>query len=426
MDVKKTFAQKVLGRAAGKDVMPGEIVVVEPDYCLSSENASASYRVLEAICVPKVKYPERIVVVFDHTVPAATTAYAVSQKEARRFIREQGITNAYDLNSFGGICHQIMCQEGYAAPGRIIVGADSHTCTSGALGAFSTGIGRSEVAGVWATGSLWFSVPESMKITVNGEFPMGVSAKDLILRIIGDVGASGANYMCVEFHGSGIADMSVAERMTLCNMGVEMGAKAAVCKPDEKTEAFLKGRIKPGYTEPVWADEGAQYAKELEYDLQGLTPAVARPGRVDDCVPVTDVEGIPIDQAFLGSCTNGRLEDLRAAAKLLDGKHVKVRTMVNPASCLVYEDAMKEGILGILLRAGCTINPPGCGACFGGSGGLLAKGEVCISTSNRNFRGRMGDSESLVYLASPMTVACCAMEGRITDPRKYLKGENAL
>jgi len=426
MSVKKTFAQKVLGRAAGKDVVPGEIVVVEPDYCLSSENASASYRALKSIGVPKVKYPERVVVVFDHTVPAATTAHATSQKEARRFISEQGIPNAYDMNGFGGICHQIMCQEGYAAPGRVIVGADSHTCTSGALGAFATGIGRSEVAGVWATGSLWLSVPESMKITVNGTFRPGVTAKDLILKIIGDIGASGANYMCVEFHGSGIANMSIAERMTLCNMGVEMGAKTAVCKPDEKTEEYLNGKIKPGFTEVIWSDEGASYVRELEYNLEDLVPAVAKPGYVDAYIPITEVEGTAINQAFLGSCTNGRLEDLRLAASVLEGKQVKVRTIVTPASCLVYEKAMQEGILATLLRAGCTINPPGCGACFGGSGGLLAKGEVCISTSNRNFRGRMGDAESFVYLASPVTVACSAIEGQIVDPRKYVKEESVL
>lgn len=424
--MKKTFARKALGRAALRDVVPGEIVVVEPEYCLSSENASASYRVLKTIGVSKVKNPERIVVAFDHTVPAATIAYAASQKEARRFISEQGILHAYDINCFGGICHQIMCQEGYAAPGRIIVGADSHVCTSGAVGAFATGIGRTEVAGVWATGSLWLSVPESMKITVTGKFRSGVSAKDLILKIIGDVGASGANYLCVEFHGSGITNMSIDERMTLCNMGVEMGAKTAVCKPDEKTVAFLKDKIKPGYCELLWADDGADYVKELVYHLEDITPGVAKPSQVDNYAPVTDVEGVKIDQAFLGSCTNGRLEDLRVAAKFLKGKQAKVRTIVTPASCEIYEKAMQEGILQILLRAGCTINPPGCGACFGGSGGLLANEEVCISTSNRNFKGRMGDPGSLVYLASPMTVACSAVEGRISDPRKYVKEESAL
>lgn len=424
--MKKTFAQKVLGRAAGRDVVPGEIVVVEPDYCLSTENASASYRVLQNIGVSKVKYPERIVVAFDHTVPAATTAYAASQKEARRFIHEQGIPHGYDMNCFGGICHQVMCQEGYAAPGRIIVGADSHTCTSGAVGAFATGIGRTEVAGVWATGSLWLYVPESMKITVTGKFSPGVCAKDLILKIIGDIGASGANYLCVEFHGDGIENMSVDERMTLCNMGVEMGAKTAVCKPDEKTAAFLKDKQKPGYSQPLWADEGTEYVRQLVYHLEDIAPSVARPSRVDDYAPVTTVEGTKIDQAFLGSCTNGRLEDLRAAAKLLEGKHVKVRTIVTPASCKVYEEAMQEGILQTLLHAGCTINPPGCGACFGGSGGLLANGEVCISTSNRNFKGRMGDPGSLVYLAGPMTVACSAVEGQISDPRKYVREESAL
>lgn len=419
--MKKTFAQKVLGRAAGKDVYPGEIVIAEPDYCLSTENASASYREFEAIGMQEVKHPERVVVVFDHTVPAATVPYAFSQQEARRFITEQGIVHAYDLHDFGGICHQIMCQEGYAAPGRIIVGADSHTCTSGALGAFATGIGRTEVASVWATGSLWFKVPESMKITVNGAFRPGVAAKDLILRIIGDIGTSGADYLSVEFHGSGIEGMSIADRMTLCNMGVEMGAKTAVCRPDEKVMAFLRDRLKEGYCEPVWADEGAEYVRELTYDLKDIVPAVAAPGRVDNYTPASKLQGTPIQQAFIGSCTNGRLKDLREAAAVLKGKKVQVRTMVTPASCLVYEEALKDGTIEILLRAGCTINPPGCGACFGGSGGLLAKGERCISTTNRNFKGRMGDKESFVYLASPITVACSALNGRITDPQQFLK-----
>lgn len=419
--MKKTFAEKIFARAAGHEVKPGDIVIVRPDFCMSTENCAASYRVLEQAGITKVKEPDRIVVIYDHTIPAATAAYATTQKEAREFIRTQGITHAYDMNSYGGICHQIMCQEGYAAPGLIIVGADSHTCTSGAMGAFATGIGRTEIASVWATGQIWMSVPKSMKITVTGSFRPGVSAKDLILKIIGDVGSAGADYLCVEFHGEGISNMSIAERMTLCNMGIEMGAKATVCRPDEKTTAALEGKCKSAESSIIWADEDAVYEKELIYQLEDIVPAVAKPHRVDNYASIEEVEGQEIHQAFLGSCTNARVEDLRLAAQVLKGRHVKVRMIVNPASAKVYDQAIEEGIIQILLRAGCTINPPGCGACFGGSGGCIAKGEVCIATTNRNFKGRMGDADSFIYLASPLTVACSALEGRICDPRRYVK-----
>lgn len=414
----ETFAEKVLSRAVKQKVSAGEVIIVEPDFCMSHENTSAVSKTFETIGVEKVRDPSRIVVIFDHTVPASTEAYANAQSVARAFVRTQGITHFYDLNSYGGICHQIMCQEGYAAPGLIIVGSDSHTCTHGAMGAFATGIGRSEMAAVWATGQIWLRVPESLKITVTGRFAPGVSAKDLILKIIGDIKADGADYMSVEFHGNAIEDMSISERMTLCNMAIEMGAKNAVCRPDEKIMEVVNRCSKSSNWEYIWADNDAVYVKELTYTLDALVPGVAKPHAVDSYSMIEEVIGIPIDQAFLGTCTNGRLEDLRLAADVLRGKRVKVRTIVTPASCAIYEQALEEGIIMDLLHAGCTICHPGCGPCIGVSGGVLANDEVCISTANRNFCGRMGSLSSKIFLASPMTVACSALHGEIRDPRE--------
>ena len=416
--MKKTVAEKILGKACGRDVSAGDVVVVEPDFCMSHENSSAIITTFRTIGLGKVHRPDRLVIIFDHMVPAATEPYAQSQKVTRAFVKEQGIPHFYDLNSSGGVCHQIMCQEGFAAPGRIIVGSDSHTCTHGAMGAFATGVGRPEMAALWATGEIWLQVPESLKITVSGAFAAGVSAKDLILTIIGDCKADGADYMSVEFHGQGIEDMSVSERMTLCNMGIEMGAKNAICKPDNKVLDMLAGKNKGPAPEILWADENAVYAQCKDYDLSTIVPSVAKPHRVDAYAPVAEVAGTPIHQAFIGTCTNARLDDLRLAALLLKGKKVAVRTIVNPASTKVLREAMEEGIIQILLDAGCTLGAPGCGPCIGVSGGVLAAGETCISTANRNFKGRMGSKDSEIYLASPLTVAWSALHGEIRDPRE--------
>ncbi len=418
----KTFAEKALSRAAGYDVSSGDIVTVYPDFCLSHENSSSICSTFRTIGVDRVYDPDRIVIVFDHTVPPPAGSYADSQKVTREFVAEQGIKNFYDMNSLGGVCHQILCQEGYAAPGLLIVGSDSHTCTHGAMGAFATGIGRTEMATVWATGKLWLRVPESMKITVEGEFNPGVSAKDLILKIIGDVGGAGADYLSVEYHGSAIERMSIGERMTLCNMGVEMGSKNSVCKPDQKVFDHLKGRAKKEW-EVVWADDDAEYVRELTYDLSELEPAVALPGRVDNWAPVTEIEGKSIDQAFIGSCTNGRIQDLREAASIIRGNRVAVRTIIQPASVEIYREAIKEGLIEDFLAAGCVVNHPGCGPCVGVCGGILADNEVCVSTANRNFTGRMGSRTSELILASPMTAAASAVAGCISDPRKYIRKE---
>lgn len=413
----RTFAEKILGRAAGKEVKAGEIVIVRPDFCLSHENAAFVRRSFEAIGVEKVYDPDRIVIVFDHMVPPSTADYANTQKAVREFVEQQKIRHFYDMNKCGGICHQIMCQEGYALPGTIIVGTDSHTCTEGALGAFATGIGRPEMAAVWATGKIWLRVPKSIKIYAEGEFTPGVTAKDLILTIIGDIKSDGADYMSVEFHGPAIEAMSIAERMTLCNMGIEMGAKNAVCRPDAKTLEYAKERGKLSSWTPVWADDGADYFEELHYRLNDIVPAVAKPHKVDNYAPVREVAGTKLSQAFIGTCTNARLEDLRLAARILQGKQVKVRTIVIPASVEVYRKAIAEGLIDIFLAAGCTVEHPGCGPCIGVSGGVLGDDEVVISTANRNFYGRNGSRSSRIYLASPVTAAYSALSGTIRDPR---------
>lgn len=414
----KTFAEKALGRAASYEVKAGDVVTVEPAFCMSHDNAAPIAKTFKKIGLPKVWKPDHIVFILDHAIPAPSDDHAQNHKEIREFSAEQGIEHFYDINSKGGVCHQKMCEEGFALPGIIMIGSDSHTCTYGAYGAFSTGIGRSEMAAAWATGKIWFRVPDSIKINVTGAFKKGVFAKDLILKIIGDIKADGADYLSVEFHGSGIEEMSIADRMCLCNMGIEMGAKNAVCRPDAKVMDAIKGKEKTKDYEVLWADDDAGYVQVLNYDLGTLEPCVAKPHTVDNYAPIGEVEGNPIHQAFLGSCTNGRIEDLRAAAEVLKGKQVAVRTIVIPASWDVYRQAMKEGLVDVFLDAGCIMFTPGCGPCMGNHGGILAPGEVCISTANRNFKGRMGNKESFIYLASPVTVAASAVAGKFADPRK--------
>jgi homoaconitate hydratase family protein len=413
-----TFAEKALGRAASHEVHANEVVTVQPDWCMSHDNAAPIARIFKKIGVKNVWDPSRLVFVLDHAVPAPSSDHAVNHKEALEFAHEQGIEHFYGITSDGGVCHQKMCEEGFALPGLVMIGSDSHTCTYGAYGAFSTGIGRSEMAAAWATGKIWFKVPESIKVTLTGKFKPGVSAKDFILTFIGDIKADGADYMSIEFHGQGISDMSIAERMTLCNMAIECGAKNAVCPPDEKVMAAIKDNAKCDRWEALWADDDAVYAAEYNYDLGALVPAIAKPHKVDNYAPIDEVKGTKIDEAFLGSCTNGRIEDYRLAAQILKGHKVAVRTIVIPASWKVYRQLMREGLLDVLLDSGCVICNPGCGPCMGNHEGILAPGEAAISTANRNFKGRMGDKESFIYLASPMTVAASALAGEISDPRE--------
>jgi homoaconitate hydratase family protein len=399
-----------------KETVAGQIVTVRPDRLLTHDNTSAIAQTFRKMGVSRVADPRINVIILDHVTPAANDTYAKSHKETREFVREQGIGAFYDIGE--GICHQVLPEHGHALPGMLIVGSDSHAPTHGALGAFATGIGRTESAAVMATGEIWLRVPESLRIVVEGVMPERVSAKDLVLRIIGDIGADGADYKSVEFAGPAIEAMSVGGRMVLCNLAAEMGAKNAFVAPDDKTRAWLKGRTDRPYQE-VHPDPDATYAQVLHYDVTDLTPQVARPHRVDNVVPVAEVAGLEIQQALIGTCTNGRLEDLRAAADILRGRRIApwVRLLVLPASREILLEAIGEGIVTDLVAAGGTLLNPGCGPCLGAHEGCMAPGERTISTANRNFKGRMGSPEAEIYLASPATVAASALKGTITDPR---------
>jgi len=417
--VGKTLSEKILGHKAGKPVQAGEVVTVSPDYCLSHDNSAAIIGEFRKIGVPRVRAPEKLIIILDHIVPAADEKYAQNHKTIREFVAEQGIPNFFDIQH--GVCHQVLSEAGFALPGKLIVGADSHTTTYGAFGAFAAGIGRTEAASIWATDEIWLRVPETLRIELAGALPRGVYAKDLILKIIGDHGAERANYEAVEFAGAGARGLSVASRMTLCNMAAEMGAKNAYFEPDEKTLDWLQGRARADF-EIVRSDPDAPYEAVLVYSLSTLEPQVACPHTVDDVKPVSEVEGRVIHQALIGTCTNGRLEDLEVVASILKGKKIRagVRTLILPASREVYLEALRRGLLETFSEAGCVILNPGCGPCLGAHQGLLAAGEAVVSTSNRNFRGRMGSRDSEIYLASPATAAASSLEGKITDPRKYL------
>ncbi|RKZ20133.1 3-isopropylmalate dehydratase large subunit [bacterium] len=418
-----TIAEKILAKASGKkEVNPGEIVIAKVDVAMSHENGRMVKKAFEKIGIKKVWDPEKIVIIFDHRIPAESEKTANLHKEMREFVREQGIVNFFDINT--GICHQVLAEKGFSRPGIVLIGTDSHTTTAGAFGAFSTGVGATDMAGVWATGEIWLRVPSTIKIVINGKLPPGVSAKDVILYIIGQKGIDGADYRSVEFHGETVREMSIASRMVLSNLSMEMGAKVAFVPPDEKTLEYVKARTRYPY-EAVLPDEDAEYEDVWEFDVSNLSPQIACPHTVDNVKPIEEVEGIEVHQAVIGSCTNGRLEDLRVAAEILKGRkvHKNTRLLVIPASWEIYKQAMKEGILEVLIDAGAVILNPGCGPCVGAHEGILGKGEVAISSTNRNFRGRMGSPESLIYLGSPATVAASAVEGKITDPRKYLGGK---
>ena len=411
-----TISQKILTRASGSEsiVEPGEIVEADVDYAMSHDGTSVlAIKAFQDMGSERVWNPERIVIPFDHQIPANNDVAATLQKEVREWARGQGISNFLDCGS--GVCHQVFPEQGFALPGKLIVGADSHSCTYGAFGAFATGVGATDMAEIYSRGRLWFKVPETIGIRITGKLGPNVAAKDLALKIIGDLGADGATYKAIEYSGPTIEEMSISGRMTLCNMGVEMGAKAAIVPSDEKTDAYLRGRAREEYS-PVFSDPGS-YDTELEYDVSDLKPQIAFPCRVDNVRPASEFEGTKIDQVFIGTCTNGRLEDLEAAAKIIKGHKVAVRTLIIPASREVLVKALQKGIIEILVDAGAMIGPPGCGPCLGAHMGVLGDGEICLSTSNRNFPGRMGKGGS-VYLASPATAASGAIKGYITEPGK--------
>ena len=416
------ITEKILAKASGKRaVHPGEIVDINVDMIMVHDlTGPLAVEAFEKIGIQKVWDNQKVVVILDHQVPAESVKAAELHKTMRQFAKDQKL-RIYDIGR-GGICHQVMPEKGHVVPGTVIVGADSHTCTYGAFGAFATGIGSTEAAAVFATGRIWLKVPEAIKLNVTGQFQKYVTPKDLILSIIGRIGVDGAIYKSAEFTGPTIKSMSIAGRMTLCNMAVEMGAKNGIIEPDETTCKFLEGRISktlPNF-ESLKSDKDVVYERTVEFDVSKLEPQVACPSSVDNVKPVSEVGNVPIEQAFIGSCTNGRIEDLRLAAQVLKGKRVRdnVRALVIPASQEVYKQALNEGLLEIFTDAGAMVCGSACGPCLGGHIGLLAADEVCVSTSNRNFIGRMGSTQASVYLASPATVAASAVTGKITDPRK--------
>jgi 3-isopropylmalate/(R)-2-methylmalate dehydratase large subunit len=418
----KTISEKILARTGGKDtVTPGDIVSAKVDMAMSHDNAALVSKVFKTIGVEKVWDKDKIVIPIDHRAPANVIKTAEGHKSIREFVNEQQIPNFYDIRV--GICHQIMPEKGHVSAGMLIVGTDSHTTTYGAFGAFSTGIGATEMAGVWATGELWLRIPDTYKINLTGKLPEGVYAKDIILYIIGDLRADGADYRAIEFYGDTVDNMSISERMTICNMSMEMGAKAAIVPPDDKTFEYLKNVGADESYEAIYSDEDASYEKVLDYDVSNLEPQVSCPHTVDNVKPLAEVKGTAINQALIGSCTNGRIDDLRIAAKILEGKkvHPNVRLIVIPASQDVFLEAMDDATIQTFVKAGGVILNPGCGPCLGAHQGIMAAGERAIASTNRNFKGRMGSPDSEVYLSSPATVAASAITGEITDPRGVLK-----
>ncbi len=401
----RTFAEKILGAPAGS------IVFREPDIVLSHDNTASIYKTFRKMNGERIARPERLLVVLDHNAPPTSAALATQYQAIRDMVKEQGIRMFYDAGR--GICHQIMSY--HARPGMIIVGSDSHTCTAGAFNALAAGIDRTETAGIWRRGETWFRVPESLKITLRGRLPEGVFAKDLSLWIIGMIGSAGANYLSIEYHGPDVKTLSISERMTLANLASEMGAKNAVFPPDEVLAAFYGEKEIAG----VWADEGARYVRELEIDLSSLYPLVAAPHQVDNVRALAEVAGTPLNEGLIGTCTNGRLDDLQLAARYLKGKKIKegFQLLVSPASREIYLEAMKDGTIETLVEAGANILSPSCGPCLGTGQGIPADGYNVISTANRNFLGRMGNKNASIYLASPAAVAVSAVTGVITDPR---------
>ncbi len=364
----------------------------------------------------RVYDPGMHAIFIDHAAPAPTTKHAENHRIIREFVKDQGIPNFYDVGR--GICHQVLVEEGLALPGEIVLGSDSHTPHAGVMGAFGAGIGRSEMASIWALGKLWLRVPESLKIVVNGQFAPGVTAKDLTLYVIGDLGSDGGLYKSVEWHGEAIEAMSLESRSVLPNMMAEMGAKNSYIPPDQKVFDYLGGRAKRVF-EPLYSDPDATYSRIVEYDAATLEPMVAAPHRVDNVRPVSDFAGIHVDQAFVGTCANGKLEDLAAAAAVLQGRKVATgtRMIVIPASSQVYLDALKAGYIQTFAEAGAIVESPGCGPCLGNHMGIPAIGEVTISSASRNFQGRMGTREADIYLASPEVVAAAAVAGEIIHPK---------
>ncbi len=414
----KTIAEKILSYKSGKNAKANDIVIADLDFVMGQDGTSPlAIQAFNEMKAVRVFDPKRVAMVIDHSSPSPLQGVSQLHQQMRQFASEQGII-LYDIGE--GVCHQLLPEQGLVVPGDLIIGADSHTCTYGAINAFSTGVGSTDLAAGIVSGKLWFKVPETIKFICNGKLPPGVFSKDLILFLIGDVTADGATYMAAEYVGEAIKDLSVEARFTISNMAIEMGAKCGLMEGDEKTVAWVKAHSQRDF-ELVQADEDAEYARVLEYDVSDLEPQVAKPHTVDHVAPVGEVAGTRIHQGFIGTCTNGRMEDLRIAAQILQGKKIApdTRFIVAPSSRQVMLEAMAEGILQILVEAGAAVVTPGCGPCVGTHNGVPSDGENVISTANRNFKGRMGNNRAFVYLASPATVAASMLTGKITDPREF-------
>jgi 3-isopropylmalate/(R)-2-methylmalate dehydratase large subunit len=413
-----TFAQKVLARACGKaSAEIGEIVVARVDVAMLDDILGPRIEIakgLEELNAP-IWNKEKVVVISDHYTPPCD----ISQAECVRFTRDWSLKQGVAYYEYAGPCHQVMAEEGYDRPGRVIVGTDSHTCMAGAFGAFGTGIGSTEMLGVLVTGEIWLKVPESLRITWNGKLPPGVYAKDIALKDCGERAHAGATYMALEYSGDAIAALPMDERMAICNMAVEMGAKSGYIPPDAETLSYLGSDGENA----IYPDPGASYAMQFVRDASRAEPQVACPHNVDNVVPVTEALGTALTQVYIGSCTGGRLSDLHAAAHVMKGRKAKsgLRFLISPASTTVYRKAIEDGTLGELARSGAVVLAPSCGLCLGAHTGILAKGESCLSATNRNFLGRMGSKDSRVYLASAATAAASAINGTISDPRPFFE-----
>ncbi|CAD6491382.1 MAG: Isopropylmalate/citramalate isomerase large subunit [Candidatus Argoarchaeum ethanivorans] len=419
--MKTTISEKIFSKASGKNVKAGDFILADIDCAMTHDITGplalqGFYEIMHNKENPRVWDASKIVMVFDHQSPADSLSAAENQILLRKFAKEQNILN-YDI--FEGVCHQVVPEKGHVEPGELVVGSDSHTCTYGALGAFSTGIGSTDMAAVFATGKLWFKVPETFRLVIDGALQAHVYSKDVILHIIGDVSAEGGRYMACEFAGSTVRNMNISERMTVSNMAIEMGGKAGIIEADRTTEAYIKERILDFKLDSYWRSDDDSNYKIKHYDVSNLEPMVACPHNVDNVKPVQEVAGTKVDQIFIGSCTNGRFEDLEIAARIMGGEPVAkgVRLLVIPASRTEYLKALKAGYIKQFIKAGAIVESPCCGPCMGGSFGLLGAGEVTLSTSNRNFKGRQGSAKSFVYLSSPATAAATALTGEITDPR---------
>ena len=409
-----TITEKILANASHqKTVSPGDFVVADVNYVMAHDSTAPLAIEAFSSITDKVFNKDRVIIVFDHFFPAPTVAGATLHQKSRKFVADQQLSGFFT----NGVCHQLLVEK-FVSPGDVIVGADSHTCTEGALGAFATGLGSTDIGGAMATGKCWFKVPDSLKFNLTGQTKKGVYAKDVILSIVGDVGAAGALYNACEFTGDYVKNASVSSRLTLCNMAIEMGGKNGIIEADQKTLDFLGGRTGRTFR----SDKDAVYRDEFEIDVGTIEPQVALPSVVDNVEPVSAVEGRPIDQAFLGTCTNGRLEDIEVATRIIKGKKIarNIRLIVSPASEDIYFAALEKGYLQELVKAGATVCNASCGPCIGRHEGVLGEGETCLSSQNRNFTGRMGSPKADIILASPATIAASALTGKITDPRDYV------